>query len=260
MSDAPNIDGQTESFVSHLVELRKRVIYAVLAVLGMTIALAIFPGMAKMYSLVAQPLLTELPKGASMIATDVTGTFMVPLKVTFMAAFVLTLPWVLYQIWAFVAPGLYQHEQKLVVPLIVSSTLLFFCGMAFAYYVFFPAVFKLFVGITPAGVQMMTDIEKYLSFVLTMFIAFGITFETPVVVVTLNRTGMVSLAKLKEIRGYVLVGAFVIAAIFTPPDVLSQFLLAVPLYVLYEIGILAASVLGRKDNAVAQPADAKTEE
>jgi sec-independent protein translocase protein TatC len=254
MSDQNANPEATESFVSHLVELRQRVIYAAAAVIVGTIILAIFPGMAKIYSLVAQPLISELPKGASMIATDVTGTFMVPLKVTFMAAFVLTLPWVLYQIWAFVAPGLYKHEQKLILPLIVSSTLLFFCGMAFAYYVFFPSVFKLFVGMTPVGVKMMTDIEKYLSFVLTMFVAFGITFETPVVVVTLNRTGIISIEKLKEIRGYVLVGAFVIAAIVTPPDVLSQFMLAVPLYILYEVGIFACRFLGKKSTDPNAPA------
>jgi sec-independent protein translocase protein TatC len=246
MSDSGTTE-QTETFVSHLVELRKRVMLAVGAVILLTFILAAYPGMGKIYSAIAQPLMKVLPEGGRMIATDVTGTFMIPLKVTFMAAFILCLPWVLYQIWAFVAPGLYQHEQKLILPLIVSSTLLFFCGMAFAYYVFFPSVFKLFVGMTPVGVEMATDIEKYLSFVLTMFIAFGITFETPVVVVTLNRTGIVSLAKLREYRGYVLVGAFVIAAIVTPPDVLSQFMLAVPLYVLYEVGILACTVFGKKD-------------
>jgi sec-independent protein translocase protein TatC len=252
----PNFNPEgTETFVSHLIELRKRVIWAFAAVLVVFLVMAFgWPTMAKVYSLVAEPLMAKLPKGASMIATDVTGTFMVPMKVTFMAAFVLCLPWVLYQIWAFVAPGLYQHEQKLILPLIVSSTLLFFCGMAFAYYIFFPAVFDLFVKLTPVGVQMMTDIEKYLSFVLTMFVAFGIVFETPVVVLTLNRTGIVSLEKLREIRGYVLVGAFVIAAIVTPPDVLSQFMLAVPLYVLYEVGVFACRFVGKKTSDQDAPA------
>ncbi len=242
-----NPESATETFVSHLVELRKRLMWAVGVVFIVFLILAfIWPGMGSIYTLVAKPLMTELPKGATMISTDVTGTFMVPVKVTFMAAFILCLPWVLYQIWAFVAPGLYQHEQKFILPLIVSSTLLFFCGMAFAYYIFFPSVFHFFVGATPDGVKMMTDIEKYLSFVLTMFIAFGIVFETPIVVVTLVRTGIVTVEKLKEIRPYVFLGAFIVGAIFTPPDVLSQVMLAVPLYVLYEFGIIAAGILGKK--------------
>jgi sec-independent protein translocase protein TatC len=248
----PNLTEKAESFVSHLVELRSRIVWALGVVLGVFFILGFgWPGMGQIYSLAANPLMKELPQGATMIATDVTGTFMVPMKVTFMAAFVLCLPWVLYQIWAFVAPGLYNHEKKLIFPLIVSSTLLFFCGMAFAYYVFFPSVFQLMVKMTPDGVKMFTDIEKYLSFVMTMFIAFGIVFETPVVVVTLVRTGIISVVKLKEIRPYVFLGAFVIGAIFTPPDVLSQFMLAVPLYILYEVGILAASIIGGKKTAPA---------
>jgi sec-independent protein translocase protein TatC len=248
----PSVTEKTESFVSHLVELRTRIMWAFGVVLVFFLILAFgWPGMGAIYTAVAKPLMAELPKGATMISTDVTGTFMVPMKVTFMAAFVLCLPWVLYQIWAFVAPGLYNHEKKLIFPLIVSSTLLFFCGMAFAYYVFFPSVFQLFVKMTPTGVQMMTDIEKYLSFVMTMFIAFGIVFETPVVVVTIVRTGLVTVEKLKEIRPYVFLGAFIIGAIFTPPDVLSQFMLAVPLYILYEVGILAAGVIGGKKTAPA---------
>jgi sec-independent protein translocase protein TatC len=250
-STDPNLTEKAESFVSHLVELRSRVMWAMLGVGIFAIGLAFYPGMLELYTIVAKPLTNVLPKGGSMIATDVTGTFMIPIKVLFMTAFVLALPWVLYQIWAFVAPGLYNHEKKLIFPLIVSSTLLFYCGMAFAYYIFFPAVFKFFVGMTPTGVQYMTDIEKYLSFVLTMFIAFGIVFETPVVVVTLVLTGIVKVAKLKEIRPYVFLGAFVIGAIFTPPDILSQFMLAVPLYILYEVGILAAGIIGGKKTAPA---------
>ena len=157
-----------------------------------------------------------------MIATDVTGTFLVPLKVTLMAAFLIALPYVLYQMWAFVAPGLYQHEKRLALPVIVSSVVFFVIGMAFAYFFVFPVAFGFFAGYTPAGVQMMTDIDKYLSFVLTMFLAFGITFEVPVVVIVLVRFGVVELEKLRSIRGYVIVGAFVVGAIFTPPDVLSQ--------------------------------------
>jgi sec-independent protein translocase protein TatC len=247
----PSVTEKTESFVSHLVELRSRIMWALLGVGVFAVLLAVKPGMGELYALVAKPLTKELPAGGSMIATDVTGTFMIPIKVLFMGAFVLALPWVLYQIWAFVAPGLYNHEKKLILPLIISSTLLFYCGMAFAYFVFFPAVFHFFVGMTPENVKYMTDIEKYLSFVLTMFIAFGIVFETPVVVVMLVRTGLLSIAKLKEIRPYVFLGAFVVGAIFTPPDILSQFMLAVPLYILYEVGILAAGLIGGKKTAPA---------
>ncbi len=175
-----------------------------------------------------------------MIATDVTGTFLVPLKVTLMAAFLIALPYVLWQMWAFVAPGLYQHERRLALPVIVSSFVFFLVGMAFAYFVVFPIAFGFFAGYAPAGVTMMTDIDKYLSFVLTMFIAFGITFETPVVVIVLVRFRVVSLEKLRSIRPYVIVGAFVVGAVFTPPDVVSQLLLAVPLWLLFELGLLLA--------------------
>ena len=180
-----------------------------------------------------------------MIATDVTGTFLVPLKVTLMAAFLVALPYVLWQVWAFVAPGLYQHERRLALPVLVSSFLCFLGGMAFAYFVVFPIAFGFFAGYTPEGVTMMTDIDKYLSFVLTMFIAFGVTFETPVVVIVLVRFGVVPLAKLRAVRPYVIVGAFVVGAVFTPPDVVSQLLLAVPLWLLYELGLLLARFVER---------------
>jgi len=180
-----------------------------------------------------------------MIATDVTGTFFVPLKVTLMAAFLIALPYVLWQVWAFVAPGLYQHERRLALPVLVSSFLCFVAGMAFAYFIVFPIAFGFFAGYAPAGVTMMTDIDKYLSFVLTMFIAFGITFETPVVVIVLVRFGIVSLEKLRAIRPYMIVGAFVVGAVFTPPDVVSQLLLAVPLWLLYELGLLLARFVQR---------------
>jgi len=186
-------------------------------------------------------LLSKLPQGGQMIATDVTTPFFVPLKVTMMAAFLIALPYILYQIWRFVAPGLYAHEKKFIVPLIVASTSLFFCGMAFAYFVVFPAVFRFVVASAPQGVAVMTDIDKYLSFVLGMFMAFGITFQVPVVVVVLVRMGFVSVEKLRDIRRYVIVGAFVVGAIFTPPDVVSQFMLAMPLWLLYEAGIVVAS-------------------
>jgi sec-independent protein translocase protein TatC len=240
MSD--ETDGVQETFLSHLIELRTRLMRSIIAVV--VVLLALFPFAKQIYAFLAMPLLRVLPQGATMIATDVTGTFLVPLKVTLMAAFLIALPFVIYQAWAFVAPGLYQHEKRLVLPVLVSSVFFFLVGMSFAYFVVFPVAFGFFAGYTPAGVQMMTDIDKYLSFVLTMFIAFGITFETPVVVVVLVRLGVVPLAKLKSARPYVIVGAFVVGAVFTPPDVISQCLLAVPLWLLYELGLLLARFVG----------------
>jgi sec-independent protein translocase protein TatC len=228
-----------ESFIAHLVELRSRLLNSVVAVLLVFICL--FPWASNLYTLLAQPLLARLPKGGQMIATDVTTPFFVPLKVAMMAAFLIALPYILYQIWRFVAPGLYAHEKRLVWPLIIASTVLFFCGMAFAYFVVFPVVFGFITSSAPQGVAVMTDIDKYLSFVLTMFMAFGITFQVPVAVVLLVRMGFVSVAKLREIRPYVIVGAFIVGAIFTPPDVVSQFMLAMPLWLLYEAGIVVAS-------------------
>src|SRR6185437_16078917 len=235
MNESP--DAQ-ESFLSHLIELRTRLMRSIIAVVLVLVVL--FPFAKKIYALLALPLLRVLPQGSTMIATDVTGTFLVPLKVTLMTAFLIALPYVLWQAWMFVAPGLYQHEKRLVLPVLVSSCLFFVFGMSFAYFFVFPVAFGFFAGYTPAGVQMMTDIDKYLSFVLTMFIAFGITFETPVVVVVLVRMRVVTLEKLKSVRPYVIVGAFVIGAVFTPPDVISQSLLAVPLWLLYELGLLLA--------------------
>src|SRR5438034_4080619 len=197
-------DSPQETFVSHLIELRSRLLRSIVAVVVVLVCL--FPWAKDIYALLAQPLLRVLPQGATMIATDVTGTFLVPLKVTLMAAFLIALPYVLYQAWAFVAPGLYQHEKRLALPVLVSSVLFFVFGMAFAYFFVFPVAFGFFAGYTPAGVQMMTDIDKYLSFVLTMFVAFGIRFETPVVVVVLVRMRVVTLDKLKSLRPYVIVG------------------------------------------------------
>jgi sec-independent protein translocase protein TatC len=193
-----------------------------------------------LYALLAQPMIASMPAGGQLIATEVTAPFFVPMKVTMMAAFVIALPYLLYQIWAFVAPGLYAHERKLVAPLIITSTLLFICGMAFAYYLVFPVVFHFMVSVAPTGVAVMTDIGKYLDFVLTLFLAFGVTFEVPVAVVILVRMGVVSVAKLKDIRPYMIVGAFVLGAVFTPPDVVSQVMLAVPLWLLYELGIFVS--------------------
>ena len=232
-----------DTFISHLVELRDRLLRAILAVL--VVFLCLFPWAKDMYTLLALPLLAVLPQGGQMIATDVVGVFLVPMKVALLVSFVIALPYVLFQIWAFVAPGLYTHEKRLVLPLIVTSTWLFVAGMAFAYFLVFPVVFKFMASIAPEGVAWMTDIEKYLSFALTMFVAFGVTFEVPVAVVLLVRMNVVSVAKLREIRPYVIVGAFVIGAVFTPPDVISQLMLAVPLWVLYELGILVASMMSK---------------
>lgn len=224
-----------EGFVTHLVELRDRLVRAAIALIVVFLSLVYWA--PDIYSILATPLIDALPKGTSMIATDVTAPFFVPMKVTMMVAFVIALPYILYQAWAFIAPGLYEHEKKLAAPIILSSFLLFLLGMAFAYLFVFPAVFKFVAAYTPAGVQMATDIDKYLSFVMTLFLVFGLSFETPVVEMVLVRLGMVSIAKLRDFRSYFIVIAFVIAAIVTPPDVISQFMLAVPMILLYELGI-----------------------
>ena len=240
-----------DTFISHLVELRDRLLRAILAVI--VVFLCLFPWARDLYAMLAMPLIAALPAGGQMIATDVVGVFLVPVKVAFLVAFGIALPYVLYQVWAFVAPGLYIHEKRLVGPLVVASSVLFILGMSFAYFLVFPVVFKFMASVAPEGVAWMTDIDKYLSFALTTFVAFGVTFEVPVVVIVLVRVGVVSIEKLKEIRPYVIVGAFVIGAIFTPPDVISQVMLAVPLWILYELGIVAARLIGRSP-AAAQPA------
>ena len=224
-----------QPLIEHLLELRRRLMWTIGGLL--LCFLALMPFAQQLYTFVAQPLMATLPAGTSMIATDVIAPFFVPVKVTLMAAFLLSLPHTLYQVWAFIAPALYQNEKRLVMPLVLSSVLLFFAGMAFAYFLVFPLVFKFLAGVTPVGVNMATDIDKYLSFILGMFVAFGATFEVPVVVVLLNRMGVVSLAQLRQARPYVIVGAFVLAAVITPPDVISQVLLAVPLIILYEAGL-----------------------
>nr|WP_228068186.1 twin-arginine translocase subunit TatC [Neisseria sp. 19428wB4_WF04] len=221
--------------IEHLIELRRRMMW--IAAIMLLCFFGLMPFAQKLYTFVAQPLMATLPANTSMIATDVVAPFFVPVKVTLMAAFLLTLPHTLYQVWAFVAPALYRNEKRLVLPLVLSSVVLFFGGMAFAYFLVFPVVFKFLAGVTPLGVSMATDIDKYLSFVLGMFVAFGATFEVPVVVVLLNRMGIVPVAQLQAARPYVIVGAFVVAAVITPPDVISQVLLAVPLILLYEAGL-----------------------
>lgn len=232
------------SFLSHLVELRTRIIRALGGLMLGFIPCAFYA--RELYTLLAQPLLEKLPQGGQMIATDVATPFFVPMKVAMMMAFVITLPHTLYQIWAFVAPGLYSHEKRLALPLVFGSSFLFFCGMAFAYFAALPLVFEFITYFAPEGVAVMTDIGKYLSFVLSMFMAFGVTFEVPVFVIVLVRTGVITIEKLKEIRPYVIVGAFVIAAIFTPPDIISQFMLAVPLCLLYELGIFIAAFMTKE--------------
>ncbi|MEI7428760.1 MAG: twin-arginine translocase subunit TatC [Betaproteobacteria bacterium] len=239
MSDLPQDNAQEETFFSHLVELRDRIIKASIAILVVFMSMVYWA--PDIFHALADPMLKALPAGAHMIVTDVTGSFFVPIKVTFMAAFVVALPVVIYQIWAFIAPGLYHHEKKLVLPIVISTYTLFLIGMAFAYFLVFPTVFGFMVQYNaPLGADMSTDIDKYLSFAMTTFLAFGFTFEVPVVVVVLVRMGIVTLAKLKEMRPYVIVGAFVVAAVATPPDVMSQLLLAVPLCILFEIGLLIA--------------------
>lgn len=227
-----------ETFISHLIELRDRLLRVVIGFL--LVFVCMFPFANDIYTLLAHPLLAKLPVGGQMIATAVTTPFFVPMKVAMLAAFIISLPHTLYQIWAFVAPGLYGHERRFMAPLIVASTLLFLLGMAFAYFLVFPVVFGFITGTAPQGVAVMTDIGNYLDFVITLFMAFGMAFEVPIVVILLVRFGMVSIKTLKEIRSYVIVGAFVLGAILTPPDVISQIMLAIPLWLLYEAGVLVA--------------------
>jgi sec-independent protein translocase protein TatC len=255
-NDSQN-EGGNETFISHLVELRDRIVRASIAVIVVFVSLVYWA--PTIFRLLARPLMQNLPAGGKMIVTDVTGSFFVPMKVTMLVAFVIALPVVLYQIWAFIAPGLYQHEKRLVVPLVGSSYLLFLCGMAFAYFVVFPTIFRVMAHYNaPLGAQMNTDIDNYLSFVLTMFLAFGVTFEVPIIVVLLVRMGVVTIKKLKQIRPYVAVGAFIVAAVVTPPDVFSQLILAVPLIVLYEAGIIAARLFVGKDRPVADSEESAT--
>jgi sec-independent protein translocase protein TatC len=241
---------ESESFLSHLFELRDRLLRAVVALV--VVFLCLFPFAKKIYAFIAKPMLAQLPPGVQMVALEVTSPFFIPVKVTFVAALVIALPFILYQIWAFVAPGLYAHEKRLVGPLVAASTVLFVCGMAFAYYLVFPLVFGVMKTFTPDGVSWMPDIAAYFNFVLNMFIAFGVTFEVPIAVVLMVKVGIVSIAKLREVRPYVIVGAFIIAAVVTPPDVLSQLMLALPLCLLYEAGIIVAAIISRPAQAESQ--------
>jgi sec-independent protein translocase protein TatC len=234
-----------ESFISHLVELRDRLVKASIGIAIACAALFIWPGPSQVYDWLADPMIASLPPGSTMIATGVISPFLVPMKVTLLLAFIIALPWVFYQLWAFVAPGLYAHEKRLVLPLVISSSLLFIGGVAFCYFFVFKRVFHFIGEFAPTSIAVTPDIENYLDFVMSMCLAFGATFEVPVVVVILVRMGIVSIEKLREIRSYVIVGAFVIAAIVTPPDVVSQLALAIPMCLLYELGLLVAPVFSR---------------
>ena len=238
-----------ETFISHLVELRDRLVRAAIGVAIICAGLFAWPGPATIYNFLAAPMLASLPPGAMMIATGVAAPFMVPMKVTLVLSLIIALPWVFYQMWAFIAPGLYTHEKRLVLPLVLSSSLLFMAGVAFCYFFVFRNVFHFISSFAPASITVMPDIENYLDFVMSMCLAFGATFEVPVVVVILVRMGLVSIAKLKEIRPYIIVGAFVIAAIVTPPDVVSQFSLAIPMCLLFELGLLVAPMFVRATQA-----------
>jgi sec-independent protein translocase protein TatC len=237
---------QQENFVSHLVELRDRLLRAVIGFLIVFVALMAYPGAAYIFDLLALPIQSALPEGTKMIATGVITPFMVPVKLTAMVAFVISLPILLYQAWSFIAPGLYQHEKKMALPIIFSSTVLFLLGIAFCHFIVFGKVFAFINDFAPQSITPAPDIEAYMSFVLTMFMAFGMTFEVPIVVVVLVYLGVVTVEKLAEVRGYVVVAAFVIAAIVTPPDVMSQLFLAIPICILYEVGILFARVIGKQ--------------
>jgi len=238
-----------ESFISHLVELRDRLVKAMYGLLIACVALMAWPGPSAIYDFLAKPMLASLPAGSKMIATGVISPFLVPMKVTLLMAFMLALPWILYQAWAFIAPGLYTHEKRLVAPLVISSSALFLSGVAFCYFLVFGRVFKFINEFAPTSISVAPDIENYLDFIISMCLAFGVTFEVPVVVVVLVRMGLVPLEKLKAIRPYVIVGAFVIAAIVTPPDIVSQFSLAIPMIILFELGLLIAPLFVRATQA-----------
>ena len=239
-------DDSERPLITHLLELRSRLLRGVAGLL--VVLLGLLPFANKLYALLAQPLLDKLPKGGQLIATQVASPFFAPMKLAFFVALVVAMPWLLYQAWAFVAPGLYRREKRLALPLLSSALLLFYAGCAFAYFLVLPMVFGFLARVTPDGVAMMTDISSYLDFVLVLFLAFGLAFELPVALVILVLLGWVTPAQLREGRGYAVVGIFVIAAIVTPPDVISQLMLAIPMCLLYEAGILAASMVVPRAN------------
>ena len=231
-----NNDGKEQSLLDHLIELRDRLLHMVVAVL--ILFLVLFPFSEQIFSTVAQPLLALMPDGTSMIATSVTSPFLVPFKLVLLLAVLLAVPYLLHQLWAFVAPGLYSHEKKLAAPLLISSVLLFYCGIAFAYFVVFPLLFAFFIAVAPEGVAVMTDIGQYLDFIIAIFFAFGIAFEVPVATFLLILAGVTTADDMAKKRPYIIVGAFVIGMMLTPPDVISQSLLAVPMWALFEIGLI----------------------
>ena len=247
-----------ESFISHLIELRTRLVRAVASVLIVFVALFLWPGAGPIYDWLSEPLIHALPEGSRMIAIGVVTPFLVPMKVTALVAFLVALPYVLYQLWAFVAPGLYEHERKLALPVVISSTILFLTGVAFCYYVVFVRVFTFIQHFAPKSIAPAPDIEAYFSFVITMFLAFGITFEIPILVMVLVRIGVVSVEKLRAARPYVIVGAFIAAAVVTPPDVISQFMLAIPMCLLYEAGLFFGRFVTKR--AAAAKESEETEE
>ncbi len=238
-----------ETFISHLVELRDRLVKASIGIALVCAALIAWPGPSQIYDFIARPMIAALPAGSKMIATGVISPFLVPMKVTLVVAFIVALPWVLYQLWAFIAPGLYAHEKRLIMPLVVSSSILFMAGVAFCYFFVFGRVFKFIGEFAPSSISVTPDIENYLDFVMSMCLAFGATFEVPIVVVVLVRMGLVTVAKLKQWRPYVIVGAFVVAAIVTPPDIVSQFALALPMCLLFELGLLVAPMFVKATQA-----------
>lgn len=248
---------QEAPFMSHLVELRDRLLRAVLVVL--VVFLALFTFSNELYSLLAEPLLVHLPQGSSMIATEVASPFLTPFKLSMVTAIFISMPFILYQLWAFIAPGLYKHEKSLAFPLLFSSIILFYLGMVFAYFVVFPLIFGFFTGIQLQGVTMMTDITKYLDFVLKMFFAFGIAFEVPIATIIVIATGMTTAEKLADKRPYVIVVAFIVGMLLTPPDVVSQMLLAVPMWILFEFGLIFSRILTRKRERLAKEKEAQEE-
>jgi sec-independent protein translocase protein TatC len=247
MADQQSTSGNEDTFISHLVELRSRVVKSAVAII--VIFLCLMPWAADLFNVLARPMMAALPAGSRMIATGVITPFLIPVKVTMMVAFIIALPWVLFQAWAFIAPGLYKHEKRLVAPLVISSSVLFVAGVAFCYFFVFRTVFPFINHFAPSSVSVAPDIDAYVDFVMTMFISFGMAFEVPIVVVILVRMGLVPLAKLKQIRPYVVVGAFVVAAVVTPPDIMSQLLLAAPLVLLYEIGLFMAPIFAKATKA-----------
>jgi sec-independent protein translocase protein TatC len=264
MAEANKKNNKTEKaveseipFMSHLMELRDRLLRAVLVIL--VVFLALFSFSNELYSLLAEPLLIHLPTGSSMIATEVASPFLTPFKLAMMSAIFISMPFLLYQLWAFIAPGLYKHEKSLAFPLLFSSIILFYLGMVFAYFVVFPLMFKFFTGIALEGVTMMTDITKYLDFVLKMFFAFGMAFEVPIATILVISTGMTTADKLADKRPYIIVVAFVAGMLLTPPDVVSQMLLAVPMWILFELGLVFSRILTRKKIRLAKEREEQEE-